>query len=143
MPEGSASTVTRPLPLKVTEQSLEQLFSSIDVYIGTPYRRGGTNPDGFDCSGFVHYLYQQNFRMLLPRTSEEQALLGTMVPKKQLQPGDLVFFSGSGERVDHVGIYIGDNNFAHASIAGVKVNQLDDWYYNLHYACAARVITTD
>jgi cell wall-associated NlpC family hydrolase len=143
IPEGSGSPVTRHIPLKVTERSLEQLFSSIDDHLGTHYRSGGTTPDGFDCSGFVQYLYKQNFRMLLPRTSGELALLGSMVPKKQLHPGDLVFFSSDGSRVDHVGIFIGDNRFAHASTGGVRINKLLDQYYNLHYACASHLITTE
>jgi cell wall-associated NlpC family hydrolase len=144
MPEGSASAVTRPLPFKVSERSLEHLFSSIDEYRGTNYRSGGATPEGFDCSGFVQYLYKKNFRMLLPRTSGELVILGSMVQKKQLQPGDLVFFSIEGNsRVDHVGIFIGNNNFAHAATSGVKVNNLYEYYYKSHYACAARLITID
>jgi len=143
IPEGSSSPVARHLPLKVTEQSLEQLFSSIDDHLGTHYRPGGTTPEGFDCSGFVQYLYKQNFRMLLPRTSGEQALLGTMVPKQHLQPGDLVFFSSDGSRIDHVGIFIGENRFAHAATGGIMVNLLLDRYYSLHYACASHLITTE
>jgi len=143
MQEGSGSTVTRDLPLKVTEKSLEQLFSSIDDYLGTNYRPGGASSHGFDCSGFVFYIYKQNFRMLLPRTSGELALLGSMVPKKQLRPGDLVFFSSNGSRIDHVGIFIGENRFAHAATGGIMINQLQERYYNFHYACAARLITTE
>ena len=143
MPDGSASPVIKHLPLQVKERSIDQLFSSIDDLLGTHYRSGGTTPEGFDCSGFVQYLYKQNFRILLPRTSGELALLGTMVPKKELQPGDLVFFSSDGSRVDHVGIFIGDNRFAHASTGGVSINKLLDQYYNLHYACASHLITTE
>ncbi len=144
MPEGSTSAIMQPLPVRVSEQSLEHLFLSIDEYRGTRYRSGGATPEGFDCSGFVKYLYKQNFRMLLPRTSGEQALLGAMVPKKQLRPGDLVFFSiERNDRIDHVGIFIGNQNFAHAASNGVKVNQLYEHYYNDHYACAARLISIE
>lgn len=143
IPEEGGSPVTRPLPLKVSERSLEHLFSSIDDHLGTRYRSGGTTPDGFDCSGLVNYLYKINFGMLLPRTSGELALLGSMVPKTRLQPGDLVFFSSDGNRIDHVGIFIGEKSFAHAATGGVKVNNIDEHYFFSRYACAARLITTD
>ena len=143
MPEGGGSPVTRPLPLKVSERSIKHLVSSIEGRLGTRYRPGGTTPDGFDCSGFVQYLYKDAFRMLLPRTSGELAVLGAMVKKKQLRPGDLVFFSIDGNRIDHVGIFIGGKSFAHASTGGVKVNNIDEHYFFSRYACAARLITTD
>jgi cell wall-associated NlpC family hydrolase len=143
MPEGGGSPVTRPLPLKVSERSIKHLVSSIEGRLGTRYRPGGTTPDGFDCSGFVQYLYKDAFRMLLPRTSGELAVLGAMVKKKQLRPGDLVFFSIDGNRIDHVGIFIGGKSFAHASTGGVKVNNIDEHYFFSRYACSARLVTTD
>jgi len=143
MSEGSSSPVTRLLPIQVSDRSLKNLFSSIEDYLGTRYRPGGTTPDGFDCSGLVQYLYKINFRMLLPRTSGELALLGTMVPKSQLRPGDLVFFSTQGNDIDHVGIFIGENSFAHASNSGVKVNNLDERYFVYRYAFSARLIITE
>ena len=143
MSEGGGSPVTRPLPLKVSERSIKHLVSSIEGRLGTRYRPGGTTPDGFDCSGFVQYLYKDAFRMLLPRTSGELAVLGAMVKKKQLRPGDLVFFSIDGNRIDHVGIFIGGKSFAHASTGGVKVNNIDEHYFFSRYACSARLVTTD
>ncbi len=143
MPEGGGSPVTRRLPLKVSERSIKHLVSSIEGRLGTRYRPGGTTPDGFDCSGFVQYLYKDAFRMLLPRTSGELAVLGAMVKKKQLRPGDLVFFSIDGNRIDHVGIFIGGKSFAHASTGGVKVNNIDEHYFFSRYACSARLVTTD
>lgn len=143
MPDGSSKPVIRPLPLKVDGGSMDKLFSSIGLFIGREYRYGGKTPDGFDCSGFVQYLYEKNFRMLLPRTSGELASLGRMVPKKSLLPGDLVFFSAEGGRIDHVGIFIGGDRFAHASIKGVKISSLRERWYSVHYACSARVITAE
>ena len=143
IPDAGGSPVTRSLPLKVSERSIKRLFSSIDDHLGARYRPGGTTPDGFDCSGFVQYLYKNNFRMLLPRTSGELAVLGTMVKKPQLQPGDLVFFSIDGNKIDHVGIYIGEKSFAHAATGGVKVNNIDEHYFFSRYAFATRLITTD
>jgi lipoprotein Spr len=141
--DGSSSAVTCALPLKVTQQSLDHLFSSIDESLGARYRYGGSSPDGFDCSGLVLYLYQKNFRMILPRTASDLATLGAIVPKDGLHPGDLVFFSNEGRNIDHVGIFVGQQSFAHASVKGVKFSHLYERYYDSHYAFAARLITTE
>lgn len=141
--EGSSSAVTCALPLKVTPQSLDQLFSSIDQSLGTRYRLGGASPEGFDCSGLVLYLYKKNFRMILPRTASDLAALGSMVPKQSLRPGDLIFFSNEGRNIDHVGIFIGQESFAHAANSGVKLSHLYERYYESRYAFAARLITTE
>ncbi|NHQ59704.1 C40 family peptidase [Chlorobium sp. BLA1] len=143
MAEGRGSAEICRLPLKVPERSIDRLFSSLDDAMGTAYRSGGSTPDGFDCSGLVSYLYKQNFRMLLPRTAGEQALLGPLVEKKALRPGDLLFFSIGGGRIDHVGISIGKNSFAHAARRGVMISSLTESYYLRHYVCAARIITPD
>ena len=142
-PEGSSFAVTCVLPLKVNAHSLDQLFSSINQTLGTPYRYGGSSPDGFDCSGLVLYLYGKNFRMILPRTASELAALGAIVPKNSLRPGDLVFFSNSGSIIDHVGIVTGQESFAHAARNGVKISHLNEHYYDSHYAFAARIITAE
>ncbi len=142
-PEGSNSTLTCALPLKVMPQSLDHLFSSIDESLGTRYRFGGASPDGFDCSGLVLYLYLKNFRMILPRAASDLAALGPIVPKNSLRPGDLVFFSNEGRNIDHVGIFVGQESFAHASRNGVKFSHLYERYYESHYAFAARLITTE
>ena len=141
--ERGGSTLTCALPLKVSRQSLDQLFSSIDESLGTRYRYGGASPEGFDCSGLVLYLYGKNFRMILPRTASDLAALGSIVPKKSLRPGDLVFFSNGGRSIDHVGIVVGQESFAHAANSGVKINRLYERYYESHYAFASRLITTE
>ena len=143
MAEGGRSPVTRPLPLKVPEQSLERLISSTKNTLGTAYRSGGASPQGFDCSGLVIYLYKQHFRMILPRSAQELASLGPLVARSQLQPGDLVFFSIGGDRIDHVGISIGHERFVHAANSGVIMSDLLEHYYQNHYACAARVVTRE
>ncbi|NTW68703.1 MAG: C40 family peptidase [Chlorobiaceae bacterium] len=143
LPEGGGATVRRPLPLRVPDQALNDLFDSIDNALGTSYRSGGSSPDGFDCSGLVTYLYKKNFRMLLPRTAGEQALLGPLVEKKNLEAGDLLFFSIRGGRIDHVGIFMGNDSFAHASVGGVMINRLIESYYLRRYICAARIIQPD
>ncbi|MBV5303123.1 MAG: C40 family peptidase [Chlorobium sp.] len=141
--EEGRPTVIRPLPMSVSGESFDRLFSSLDELLGTPYRAGGSAPDGFDCSGLVQYLYKQQFMMILPRTAEELAALGSVVPETMLRRGDLVFFSIEGQRIDHVGIFLGSNRFAHAANNGVRIDNLFDTYYRRRYAFSSRIITVD
>ncbi|MDB5056382.1 MAG: cell wall lytic [Bacilli bacterium] len=105
-------------------------------YLGTPYVWGGTSPQGFDCSGFVRYVYQQN-GVQLPRTSSEMyESIGT--PVTNLQKGDLVFFANHN-KIDHVGIYIGNNEFISAASKGVRVDSLASYWGN-KYVGAKRVV---
>ena len=99
-------------------------------HMGTPYRWGGESTRGFDCSGFVRYVFRQTEGITLPRTSREQARFGSPVPKDQLRPGDIVSFAtGGGSRVSHVGVYIGDNKFIHSSSSrGVRIDTLTGYY---------------
>jgi peptidoglycan DL-endopeptidase CwlO len=94
-------------------------------FVGTPYVWGGASPSGFDCSGFVMYVYA-HFGVSLPHSSYAQYGYGSPVSRSQLQPGDLVFFDGLG----HVGIYVGGGSFVHAPHTGdvVKVSSMTGWY---------------
>lgn len=140
-PEGLAGC---PLPVNVSEKDYRRMLNWIEAAKGTRYRYGGTVPDGFDCSGFVQYLYSISFQMALPRTSGDLALLGPIVPRNGLQRGDLIFFSSGGETVDHVGVFLGDGRFAHsATKAGVTISSLRQSWYNAHFAFGARVIRVD
>ena len=109
------------------------------LFIGTPYVYGGSTPSGFDCSGFVKYVYSQ-FGVNLSRTSYTQVQEGTYVPREELQSGDLVFFGTSGN-VHHVGIYVADGTFIHSPRPGksVCIDTLNSGYYNDHYYTARRV----
>ncbi len=108
-------------------------------FIGTPYVYGGSSPSGFDCSGFVKYVYN-HFGVNLTRSSYSQVNEGTYVARSELQPGDLVFFGTKGN-VHHVGIYVSDGNFIHAPKPGktVRIETLNSGYYNNNYYTAKRV----
>jgi len=107
-------------------------------YIGVPYVFGGTTPSGFDCSGFVRYVYA-NAGIWLPRAADEQFESGYAV--SNLQPGDLVFFSTYTYGASHSGIYLGNGKFISAtSSSGVRVDNLYDGYWGSCYIGARRVI---
>ena len=119
-----------------------KIASSAHNYIGCSYSYGSSGPKAFDCSGFTSYLYKQ-YGYSLPRTSSSQGNYGTFVDKQNLVAGDLVFFSNRSDRkINHVGIYIGNNNFIHASTntRGVVMDNLNSNYYTNHYVCARRVL---
>jgi cell wall-associated NlpC family hydrolase len=129
------------LPVTVSSHAYKTMLASIDRLQGTRYRSGGNAPDGFDCSGFVQYLFSKAFGLQLPRTSPELALLGNIIPRDRLRRGDLLFFS-SGTDIDHVGIYLGDNRFVHASTTtGVSIANLYQHYFQHRYAFGTRIIS--
>ncbi|WP_078759253.1 C40 family peptidase [Novilysobacter spongiicola] len=111
--------------------------------VGTPYLYGGNTPQsGFDCSGLVNYVYRDMLDLKLPRTSTELSRFqGPRIEPRQLSPADLVFF-GSGGRVTHVGIYVGEGRFVHAPSSGgtVRLDHLDGHYWRDHYSGAKRVL---
>jgi cell wall-associated NlpC family hydrolase len=110
-------------------------------YYGVPYVWGGTSPSGFDCSGFTHYVMLKN-DIIIPRTASTQYNSGYWIPKSQLKRGDLVFFTTYKSGPSHVGIYIGNNQFIHASSGAGKVtiSNLSSPYYTQRYLGAKRVI---
>ncbi|MBW7984094.1 C40 family peptidase [Enterobacillus tribolii] len=118
-----------------------QLNDQLRQWNGTPYRYGGLERSGVDCSGFVYRTFRDRFDMQLPRTTVQQTSLGTKVSRKELMPGDLVFFkTGSGENGLHVGIYDTDNKFIHASTSrGVTRSSLENVYWNRAYWQARRL----
>lgn len=107
--------------------------------IGTRYEFGGADQAGFDCSGLALYVHQR-VGLGIPRTAAAQQRAALPVPLAQLLPGDLVFFSADGQRVDHVGIYAGFGRFIHAPHAGVAVSyaELASGYYARHLVSAGR-----
>jgi len=110
------------------------------AFRGARYRTGGVSAGGFDCSGFVKYLYAKQ-GVDLPHSSRAQYNYGKHVAKTDLKPGDLLFFSGTYRHgISHVGIYIGDGKFIHASThsTGVRVDELNSAYYRRRYTGARR-----
>jgi cell wall-associated NlpC family hydrolase len=109
--------------------------------VDTPYRYGGRTPAGFDCSGFVGYVFAESGGGSLPRRTEEMWRIGERVGRSELAVGDLVFFNTLGRRFSHVGIYIGDGVFVHAPARGgrVRAERLTDTYWEAHYNGARRM----
>ena len=120
----------------------EQIVALAKQYMGTPYVLGGNGPNSFDCSGFTKYIYAQ-FGYTLNRTATDQLQNGVSVSRDELQPGDLVFFKyRTSKPVSHVGIYIGDGEFIHASTNKyeVQIDQMNYGHYDNVYVYARRLI---
>lgn len=112
-------------------------------FLGSRYVYGGSSPSGFDCSGFTSYIYKQ-FGYKINRSASDQLDNGTPVSRSELQPGDLVMFkkSGSSKRASHVGLYIGNNQFIHASTSkvGVIISRMSDAYYTTGFVGGRRIV---
>jgi hypothetical protein len=130
-----------PVEQASASSTADNIVSTARDYIGTPYRYGGTTPSGFDCSGYMQYVFNKE-GISLPRTTAQQARIGTSVNKSELQKGDLVFFDINGSGISHAGIYIGNDNFIHASSSrGVAMASVNDpHYWKDRYHSARRVI---
>jgi cell wall-associated NlpC family hydrolase len=115
------------------------VLQAAETRIGAPYRYGGAGPDAFDCSGLVTYAHRQ-VGITVPRTAAEQFEKAAPVARRELRPGDLVFFRLSGREVGHVGIYAGDDRFVHAPQSGghVRVASLGDEWYRQRFVGAGR-----
>ena len=116
------------------------LLDIVDL-LGTPYRYGGMDRDGMDCSGFTSRVYREASLPSLPRSTRDQFKQGRPVQRDSLQFGDLVFFNTTGDSPSHVGVFIEDDVFAHASVSyGVTLSSLHSTYYKERFVGARRVI---
>ena len=118
-----------------------RMMREISKYMGVSYEHGGLTTEGIDCSGYTMMVYKNSLNIELPRSSYEQSKIGKPVEFSELKFGDLIFFNTTGENASHVGIYLGDDLFAHASVSlGVTISSLQSSYYEKRYECARRIV---
>ena len=121
-------------------QIQKQLEAEYQRWQGTRHRMGGSSSSGVDCSGFVKVVYKNIFKMHLPRTTKAQATLGRSIKKTDLQAGDLVFFKPPSYP-RHVGIYLCNSEFVHASkTKGVTISRMDPYYWDKYFWTARRLL---
>lgn len=143
---GQAAASVGAEPLAFVRQvggAASGLVLSAMHYIGVPYRRGGMSADnGFDCSGFTRYVFENSLGLVLPRRADAQARDAGLqnVPRDDLQPGDLVFFNTMRRAFSHVGIYVGEGRFIHAPRSGgeVRVESMRQAYWSKRFNGARR-----
>lgn len=118
----------------------EDVAKTAKKYIGTKYVPGGSSTSGFDCSGFVMFVYGKH-GIKLPRTSPAQAAAGKAINLKDALPGDIVCFKINGKSISHVGIYLGENKFIHAPSSGKKVSiaSINDTYWKKRFYSVVRI----
>lgn len=118
----------------LSKREVSSIIATAKNYMGVPYVWGGDTPDeGFDCSGYLEYVFAQN-GIRIPRTADIQYNLGRLVKPSQLETGDLVFFTTYEPGASHCGIYLGNGNFIHASTTrGVGIDNLDNSYWSARY----------
>jgi cell wall-associated NlpC family hydrolase len=146
-PDANAPAAERKLIDRVRDKASEMVMSAMN-FLGVPYRRGGTNADeGFDCSGFTRYVFENSLGLVLPRRADEQAKAEGLVsvPRTELKPGDLVFFNTLRRTFSHVGIYVGDGKFIHAPRTGasVRIEDMRGAYWSRRFTGARRVHGSD
>lgn len=129
------------LDLNDTSLVKDLLYAQYREWKGTRYQLRGLSKDGIDCSGFVHITFKSKLGVNLPRSSDLQAELGTGINKDELQAGDLVFFK-TGRTLKHVGVYLEEGRFLHASTkSGVMISHLNESYWKSAYWKARRLDT--
>lgn len=139
IPRGDNRTFD--IPTKLPKQS-HALLAEAKKWLGTPYKYGGEDHRGVDCSGLVLSVYKTALDIKLPRNSSEQASYCSPLPKDKIMPGDLLFFatSGSRDKVSHVGLYVGDGKMIHSSASrGVIISNISEDYYTRTFTGAGYV----
>jgi cell wall-associated NlpC family hydrolase len=126
----------------IADPARARLVDTALGFRGTPYRNGGSDPSGFDCSGFVQYVFAQHATRL-PREAYEQFLAGLAISLDEVQPGDLVFFETVARGPSHVGVAIGANQFVHAPSSNgvVRVERYTASYWSTRFIGARRIVT--
>lgn len=129
------------LGMDIGPEDNHKLYLEVAEWSGVPYRAGNDSKQGTDCSGFVCQVYKKVYHLKLPRNTEDLKKECSKIAKRNLREGDLVFFasSRSGEKVAHVGIYLKDSKFIHASTSsGVIVSNLNENYYKRYWVSGGR-----
>lgn len=143
---GCASTPTVPRPLASSPADahlVRLLYDHYHDWRGVPYREGGLSKNGVDCSGYVYLTYREKFNRRVPRSTEQLASSGVGVSPREIQPGDLVFFK-TGWKKRHVGIYLDNGEFMHASSSrGVMISRLRNTYWADAFWMARRLEEVD
>ncbi|MEJ6981047.1 NlpC/P60 family protein [Pedobacter sp. P351] len=125
----------------VSATSNVKLYQFVYDWLGTPYRLGGTSERGIDCSGFAYQLYDKVFNTVIGNNSRNIFSMVNPVNKEELKEGDLVFFKINSSAISHVGVYLGDNKFAHASSSrGVMISNLNEPYWRRYYYKGGRLL---
>ncbi len=143
---GACTSVVRfrdqPTSLSVHSQAQNRLGQAAQRWLGVPYRWGGSDRNGIDCSGLALRLYREAFHITLPRRAREQRALGYAVHFPYLKAGDLLFFRFKrNEGIEHVGVYLGNGRFIHASqTRGVVIDRLNDPYFRHHLVVIRRIV---
>jgi cell wall-associated NlpC family hydrolase len=140
-PEDTASAAGLP-PASLPPTLREEIAFVALSLLGKPYANAGASPEtGFDCSGLVAYVFRQASRVNLPRTTFDQARLGSAVPVAALEPGDLVFYNTQAREFSHVGIYLGESRFIHAPSTGgyVRIENMRTAYWTTRFNGARRL----
>lgn len=120
---------------------VKKLLDCAKQYTGVPYHFGGSTPSGFDCSGYLRYVFKESCGIELPHAADEQYSLGENVKQNNLQPGDLVFFTTYESGISHSGIYVGDGKFISATTSsGVAIADMTSGYWHNRYCGAKRVL---
>ncbi len=143
----ACSTTRQDTPVPVTPiHNDEAQMNNLAIYAislyDTPYQYGGkSRSNGFDCSGFVQYVFRNTLGLQLPRTSSEMSRAGTPLGQDQLKPGDLVFFNTTHSPYSHVGIFVGDNRFVHSPRSGkaIMMSSMNEKYWRTRYNGARRI----
>lgn len=137
---SSSNSRSNPLGLQYSPSDNHALYEAINSWLGVPYKYGGTDRSGIDCSAFVGTIYKQIYGVTLHRTANDMLRDVSLISKSQLREGDILFFTNSKGKVSHVGIYLKDQLFAHASTTnGVSVSRLDNTYWTKHFYKGGRV----
>ena len=140
-PDNLASQYfSQVMGVAVNATSNLKLYKFIYEWIGTPYRFGGNTKNGIDCSAFAKTIYQKVFNTTILRNSRDIFSMVDPLAKDELKEGDLVFFKIKSRSISHVGVYLGDNRFAHSSSGGVKISNLNEPYYSRYFYKGGRIL---